>query len=233
MSDPLIKQAVSQASVRGQIQVVGRFKVHALARYLSHAELLRIFQRACVRADLGLRYSQGFNPRPKISLPLPKSVGMESEGDLVCFYLNDTQFSDFGSLCEQIRQKLSEQLPQGISLCSVALSPVSTRWHPTGAAYVIPVKTDLPKGPLGEAIHKITADETLKVVRKTKTGGIKNIHVKNAIRAVEWAPEGLLVRYNVHANGSIRLNEILNLLGLETDQLDGPVRRTAIQWQQT
>jgi hypothetical protein len=95
------------------------------------------------------------------------------------------------------------------------------------------VKTDYPKGPLKEAIHKITADDTLRVARKTKTGGIKDIHVKDAIRAVEWTPEGLLVRYNVHANGSIRLNEILNLLGLETDQLDGPVRRTAIQWQQT
>ena len=56
-------------------------------RFLSHAETIRVFQRACVRAGVQIAYSQGFNPHQKMSLVPPRSVGVESNDDLLCLWL--------------------------------------------------------------------------------------------------------------------------------------------------
>ncbi|MHC4625895.1 MAG: DUF2344 domain-containing protein, partial [Planctomycetota bacterium] len=42
-----------------------KFRVRDTLRFLSHAETLRVFQRACVRGHIKILYSQGFNPRPR------------------------------------------------------------------------------------------------------------------------------------------------------------------------
>ena len=65
------------------ILLVMKFRIGRSLRFLSHAETLSLFQRACVRAGIDLCYSQGFNPRPKLSLPLPRPVGVESDDELL------------------------------------------------------------------------------------------------------------------------------------------------------
>ncbi len=57
------------------------------AVYISHLDLMRLFQRAFQRAGLVLRHSQGFNPRPIVSIALPLSLGMESRCELLDFEL--------------------------------------------------------------------------------------------------------------------------------------------------
>ena len=56
-------------------------------RFLSHAETMRLFQRACVRAGVKVAYSQGYNPHQRMSLVLPRSVGVESDDELLCLWL--------------------------------------------------------------------------------------------------------------------------------------------------
>ena len=47
-------------------------------KYVSHLDTLKTFTRAARRADLPLKYSQGFNPHPHMVFGLPSSVGMMS-----------------------------------------------------------------------------------------------------------------------------------------------------------
>ena len=65
------------------MSVIVKFGIKGNLRFLSHAETIRLFERACVRAGIKLVYSQGFNPHPKLSLPLPRTVGVESDDDLL------------------------------------------------------------------------------------------------------------------------------------------------------
>lgn len=44
-------------------------------RFLSHLDMLRLFQRAMRRAGLPLAYTLGFSPRPRLSLAAPLPVG--------------------------------------------------------------------------------------------------------------------------------------------------------------
>ena len=46
------------------------------AVWISHLDLMRLFQRAFKRAGLPLKHSQGFNPRPYVAVALPLSVGV-------------------------------------------------------------------------------------------------------------------------------------------------------------
>ena len=62
----------------------GRYKIHGNARFLSHQETMRVIARAIIRSGIALIYSQGYNPHPKLSLPLPRNVGLASDDELFC-----------------------------------------------------------------------------------------------------------------------------------------------------
>ena len=56
------------------------------AVWMSHLDLMRLLQRAFKRAGLHLKHTQGFNPRPSVSIALPMSVGVEVS--VSCWTLN-------------------------------------------------------------------------------------------------------------------------------------------------
>jgi len=57
------------------------------AVWISHLDLMRLFQRAFKRAGLPLTHTQGYNPRPSVSIALPLSVGVESKCELLEYEL--------------------------------------------------------------------------------------------------------------------------------------------------
>ena len=48
------------------------------AKFISHLDLMRTFQRAFFRAGLDIRHTEGFNPHAFVSIPLPLPVGFSS-----------------------------------------------------------------------------------------------------------------------------------------------------------
>lgn len=83
------------------------------ARYISHLDLMRLFQRAFKRAGLPLTHTKGFNPRASVSIALPLSLGVESRCELLDFELEQT----FPT--EVIREKLNDSLVDGIRVLAV------------------------------------------------------------------------------------------------------------------
>jgi radical SAM-linked protein len=82
------------------------------AKYFSHLEMVNIFLRALKRAEIPLKFSQGFHPKPKISFDDPLPVGMESEQER--FKLSVPDFVEPDTLTRQ----LNLQLPQGLVINS-------------------------------------------------------------------------------------------------------------------
>ena len=56
-----------------------RYSKKGKVRFTSHRDVARIWERALRRVGLGMAYSQGFSPRPKMSFGLALSTGHESE----------------------------------------------------------------------------------------------------------------------------------------------------------
>jgi radical SAM-linked protein len=83
------------------------------AKFLSHLDLMRTFQRAFLRADIRLRHTEGFNPHPVMSFALPLSVGTESSCELLDFQL------DGDSEPDGLPDRLGRALPEGIGVLEV------------------------------------------------------------------------------------------------------------------
>lgn len=79
------------------------------AVYISHLDLMRLFQRAFKRAGLPLTHTHGFNPRPSVSIALPMSVGVESKCELLDFDLEGESVP-----CNEILGRLNEVLVEGV-----------------------------------------------------------------------------------------------------------------------
>ena len=89
-----------------------RFEKTGRAVYISHLDLMHTMQRVFSRAGFELKYSEGFNPHPQISIALPLSVGMASRCELMDFKLKED--TDLASLPE----KLTAVMPEGIRVTS-------------------------------------------------------------------------------------------------------------------
>lgn len=84
------------------------------AVWISHLDLMRVFQRAFKRAGLPLTHTQGFNPRPSVSIALPLSVGIESRCEILDFDLEGDKLPN-----EEIMERLNRFLISGIKILSV------------------------------------------------------------------------------------------------------------------
>lgn len=84
------------------------------AVWMSHLDLMRLLQRAFKRAGLHLKHTQGFNPRPSVSIALPMSVGVESLCELLDFDLEGQAVS-----ADEIRQRLNAALVEGVTVRQV------------------------------------------------------------------------------------------------------------------
>ena len=84
------------------------------AVWISHLDLMRVFQRAFKRAGLLLTHTQGFNPRPSVSIALPLSVGIESRCELLDFDLEGEKLP-----YEEIQRRLNDNLVEGVKILVV------------------------------------------------------------------------------------------------------------------
>ncbi len=87
-----------------------RFKKTGRAVYISHLDLMQTMQRAFSRAGYELKYSEGFNPHPQISIALPLSVGTASLCELMDFKLRDE------AELSPLPARLSAALPEGLEV---------------------------------------------------------------------------------------------------------------------
>lgn len=82
-------------------------------KYISHLDLVRLFSRATRRAELPVVLSEGFSPRPKISIFPAIKLGLESN-DLEAVFVLDRDVEVQG-----FKNSLQSQLPEGIKILEV------------------------------------------------------------------------------------------------------------------
>lgn len=59
------------------------FNKYGEMKFISHLDLLRFLERILLKGDIPVKYSQGFHPRPKISLGNPISLGTEAFNEVM------------------------------------------------------------------------------------------------------------------------------------------------------
>jgi len=206
-----------------------KFRIYGNLRFLSHAETLTLFQRACTRAGINLCYSKGYNPRPRISLPLPRTVGIESTDDILVLQIESPEPDSLDT--DLLKSMLTKQLPQGCELLDVTITDSKTSIQPTAAAYELPIKKQYITENLKSCIHNTLESQNLPVKRRTKkTYKTRDINVRKFIKAIDLRKNDITVECKITPTGTIRPDEILNLLQLDYDKLSAPIMRKNVKW---
>jgi hypothetical protein len=158
-------------------------------------------------------------------LPLPRSVGIETEDDLLCVR---AQCSDI----EQLSSTLSRQLPAGCELLGVGAADAKTAFQPCAATYLFTVQPQYLNDQLKAGIKRLLASRSLNLQRRTDAAGrTRNVDVRPFLKAIEFDDKNIAVQCRISSAGSIRVEEILKLLELDPAGLAAPIRRTKTQWQ--
>ena len=108
-------------------------------KYISHLDVMRLWERALRRAGIPMAYSQGFSPHPKISIAAPLPIGVTSDGELMDILLRK-RVSPYYFI-----KVASEQLPRGIGIIrveQVALTLPSLQSQIRQAEYQVEVAAD-------------------------------------------------------------------------------------------
>jgi radical SAM-linked protein len=213
--------------------LVVRFRVRGSLRFLSHAETLRVWQRACARAGMPVKHTAGFNPHPRLSLPLPRSVGVESDDELLVIRLSDKPEDADGAYGARVQQVLQEMLPAGIDVVGVELVG-SGSFQARSVEYEFCLREDRAADlaePLRQRVTVVLAGESWIVDRKLPGDlKVRHIDVRPFVLSIQPVDSRVVVRCNVTAAGSIRVEEIMQLLELKTEDLACPIRRAAVEW---
>ncbi len=90
-----------------------RYKKFGRAKYISHLDMVRVFNRVFRRGNIPVFYSEGFNPHPKISFALPLSVFYESECEILLFSVTE-------DLTEtELMERFKSAMPEGLEVIEV------------------------------------------------------------------------------------------------------------------
>lgn len=135
------------------------------AIFISHLDLMRLFQRAFKRAGLPLKHSQGFSPRPFVAIALPLSVGVESKCELLDFELDGQNVP-----CDEIARRLNKSLVDGVVVREVYENGMKIK-HLAYLSCVVTLEYDrgIPEN-AAEQIAALFRRENLTVEKKGKNG---------------------------------------------------------------
>lgn len=220
----------TQADARVSAESARRFRVAVELgldrdlRYLSHHDELRMLARALVRARWPLAYSQGYNPLPRIVLPLPRSVGTASACQWALIDLSEPRSPT--ELCET----LAGALPPSCTLHRVIAPAPRATPHPQRVSYQVeltPAEGDRLERRIGELL---AATEIRVMRRRGPNRPARPINVRPYIENMAWDGHSLQIRLVYDQQRSARPSEILTALGLAADHYNHRVRRTEVEW---
>lgn len=138
--------------------VFATFQKTGNLRYISHLDLQRAFTRLLLRTELPIRFSEGFNPHPKLMFAQPLSLFQESLCEVAEFRLEDECPAEAETLA-----RLQAVSPEGLNFVSVEYS--EKKLPPCKAAYYeLTFETVL-----SAEEFALLFDGEMAVVKKTKT----------------------------------------------------------------
>ena len=136
-------------------------------KFISHLDLMRLWQRALCRAGILIAYSQGFTPHPRISLAAPLALGITSQAELMDIFCA-RGVSPHGFIAA-----VSQQLPPGIEILQayqIPLTMPSLQSQVRYAEYKVDVEAEKDQKDIEAAITSLLSVEHLPWQHQRDTG---------------------------------------------------------------
>ena len=190
-----------------------KFKRGENLKYCSHLDLLRMFTRLVRRSGIPLKYSEGFNPHPKITFALPLSVGVTSEGEYLQLDL-EREINLISGL-----KKLSEQCPRGFEIIEGRLT--DRKLPPiTKARYRLNIElsekfTQEQERMIGDALRG--SELIVKKVTKKKESSVNILEHIHSFNIEAHHNSEIIIKTTLSAGSEFNLNPLLLVEGLKSN----------------
>ena len=171
-----------------------KFRRWGSMKFLGHLDMMRYFQRAVRRADIDIKYSEGFSPHQIMSFAAPLGVGITSDGEYFDIEVNSTGSS------EAALKALNDTMVEGIAVTGYVALPdkAKTAMSIVAAAdYILSFKEGYESPYTAEAWKQklddcFFAKDTFEVIKKTaksqKTLDLKKLVYELEIREKDGRP---------------------------------------------
>jgi radical SAM-linked protein len=193
-----------------------RFSRGEEIKYISHLDLLRLWQRALNRADIALAYSEGFNPHPRMSLAAPLALGVTGGAELMDIYVAKW------SSPHSFTAAMGRQLPPGIKIeqvVNIAETLPSLQSQVRSAEFNVGIETEKQKAEIESIINALLEKETIPWQHQRDTG-IRHYDLRPLIEDLwlaGWRQDycNINMRLRCDSSGSGRPEQVASALGFE------------------
>ena len=162
-----------------------KFSKYDTLRFVGHLDIMRYFQRLLRRADIPMKYTEGFHPHQILSFAQPLGLGLSSDGE----YLDAELTEDMDTAV--IKDKLNAAVSYGIYIVDVvrladreANKKLMTSMALISRALYMLILKDGPEDKYREfdkfaaGLKALYEKENINVIKKTKKGE-KEINLKD------------------------------------------------------
>jgi radical SAM-linked protein len=206
-----------------------RFSRGEEIKFISHLDIMRLWQRALHRAEIPLAYTEGFNPHPRISLAAPLAVGVTSQAELMDIFCSKWVSPHF------FTNAVSQQLPPGIEILqvySVAPTIPSLQSQVGYAEYEVKLEMEKDKPEVEAALASLLSVEQLPWHHERDTG-TRNYDLRALIDdlwLIDWRRGSCTIgmRLRCDSGGSGRPEQVAAALGFSHPT---SIRRTKLMLQ--
>lgn len=115
----MIKKVRYKTLAKGynRMKVRIKFAKYGAMKFIGHLDMMRFFQKAVRRAEIDVKYSEGFSPHQIMSFAAPLGVGIESLGEYM-----DLEVLSM-SAPEDMKDALNRVMVEGVEVLAVNILP--------------------------------------------------------------------------------------------------------------
>lgn len=175
-----------------------KFRKNGVMKFIGHLDIMRYFQKAIRRAEIPIKFSEGYSPHMIMSFANPLGVGLTSDGEYFDIELRESISS------KEAVKRLNEQMVEGMEVVSFVEIPEGKKNQGmtivAGADYLSSVKGgELPED-WKEKLPEFYAQEEILVWKETKKSN-KEVNIKSMIYELRPEEDSIYMRV---AAGSVQ-----------------------------
>ncbi|HKL10959.1 MAG TPA: TIGR03936 family radical SAM-associated protein [Clostridia bacterium] len=196
-------------------RIRARYEKRGRVKYLGHLEMIKVFERAFRRVGVPLKYTEGFNPHPKMSFALPSSVGFSSIGEYI-----DVEVTEAVKM-DKFIDAMNSALPDGLKVIAGGYVDIKAKSLMSLVDYSefeidFPMDAETDKDSILE-FEKILETGPIPARKRTKSGKFVEKDLKDDIHGYEvirFESNQIILKVLLSAGSRGNLNPLFLLKGL-------------------
>lgn len=172
-----------------------------------------------------VRFTEGFNPHPRIMIPLPRPVGVASQAETVVVEFEEPVESNAAL------RRLQREMPADLRIVGARFLAAKEQLRPAQVRYRLDVGHH-PSADVETRARHVFEANVLEVRRPIlKNGATRTVDIRPYL--VDIRVDGAVVEFSlrVTAAGTARPAEVAGLLGYDSGTINHRIRRLEIRWQ--